>query len=82
MVYRPQLPPNIDTVDELRRVLEVELDRLVQSVPELEEIILSPLHRAPDKPRDGMVVYADGTDWNPGSGQGLYERRGGAWVKL
>lgn len=31
---------------------------------------------------DGMVVYADGTSWNPGSGEGLYERRAGAWQKL
>lgn len=31
---------------------------------------------------DGMVVYADGTVWNPGSGEGLYERRAGAWQKL
>ena len=30
----------------------------------------------------GMVVYADGTDWNPGSGQGLYRRNvaNSAWV--
>jgi len=26
----------------------------------------------PPKPRVGMVVYADGTHWNPGSGEGVY----------
>lgn len=82
MVYTPKFPSNITTVDALRQALTSELEKLVQSLPEQEEIVLSPLYRAPDKPRDGMVVFADGTHWNPGSGQGLYERRGGAWVKL
>lgn len=31
---------------------------------------------------DGMIVYADGTLWNPGSGEGFYGRENGAWVKL
>jgi len=35
---------------------------------------------APPKPlKEGMVVLADGTTWNPGSGAGLYLYRGGAW---
>lgn len=37
----------------------------------------------PDRPRAGMVVYADGTNWNPGSGEGLYiYKSGGSWVLL
>lgn len=28
-------------------------------------------HVAPDKPRDGLF-YADGSDWDPGSGKGIY----------
>jgi hypothetical protein len=31
---------------------------------------------------EGLVAFANGTDWNPGSGAGLYEYRGGAWNKL
>lgn len=31
---------------------------------------------------DGLLVYADGTSWNPGSGAGFYGREGAAWVKL
>jgi len=38
------------------------------------------LTSAPDKPRRGLVVYADGTDWNPGSGEGLYRYNGSTWV--
>ena len=37
---------------------------------------------APDKPRTGDIRYADGTDWNPGSGEGIYFYNGTAWVNL
>lgn len=36
----------------------------------------------PEKPQNGIVVYADGTNWNPGSGEGFYGYEAGAWVKL
>src|SRR3990167_3465543 len=36
----------------------------------------------PVKLEEGMIRYADGTNWNPGSGIGLYQYRGSAWVKL
>lgn len=34
------------------------------------------------RPREGMLAFADGTNWNPGSGQGIYAYYGAAWVKL
>ena len=38
---------------------------------------------APEKPRHGMIRYADGSNWNPGSGEGIYFfNSGGTWVKL
>ena len=39
---------------------------------------------APEKPRQGMIRYADGSNWNPnGTGEGIYfYNSGGAWVKL
>jgi hypothetical protein len=82
MVYKPSIPTNITDVEELRRVVEVELEKLVNSLPEQEEIVFRPFFVAPTKPREGMVVYADGVSWNPGSGAGTYEYRGGAWRKL
>lgn len=36
----------------------------------------------PNKPREGLLVYADGTEWNPGSGKGVYVHNGTTWVKL
>lgn len=41
-------------------------------------------HSAPTKTWAGLVVYADGTNWNPGSGEGIYRRNAAnaAWVFL
>lgn len=36
----------------------------------------------PSNKPEGTLAFADGTVWNPGSGAGLYERRGGTWNKL
>lgn len=45
-------------------------------------ITLSVLGAEPSKPINGMIVYADGTAWDPGSGAGVYARVSGAWTKL
>ena len=47
-----------------------------------EELVI--LHAAPTRTRKGMLVYADGTDWDPGSGAGVYRRNeaNSAWVHL
>lgn len=39
-----------------------------------------PLAAAPTNPAIGMVVYANGTGWNPGNGAGLYLFKAGGWV--
>lgn len=39
-------------------------------------------HVEPVRPRAGMVVYADGSDWDPGGGEGIYAYHGGAWNLL
>jgi hypothetical protein len=47
-----------------------------------DTVVLESQHNEPPKPLEGMLVLADGTDWDPGSGEGFYGYRGGAWVKL
>ncbi len=49
---------------------------------EQQALELRASHVAPSKPRTGMIVYADGTDWDPGSGAGAYTWDGSAWVLL
>ena len=43
---------------------------------------LQTLHAVPKRLRAGMVVLADGTDWDPGAGAGFYGYYGAAWHKL
>ena len=41
------------------------------------------LHAEPARPREGKVVYADGTDWAPDvNGPGLFVYDGSGWVRL
>lgn len=42
--------------------------------------LFKPLAAAPTNPVIGMVVYANGTNWNPGSGEGLYVMKSGGWT--
>jgi hypothetical protein len=38
-------------------------------------------HDEPQRPRVGMLAYADGSDWNPRLGEGLYAYDGAAWIR-
>lgn len=44
---------------------------------------LTILYAAPEKPQAGLLVYADGTVWDPGSGEGVYRYSlGNTWEFL
>lgn len=51
-------------------------------VMELPYLLLVPQHVEPVKLYEGVVAHADGSDWNPGHGAGLYEYTDGEWVPL
>ena len=59
--------------------VQAELQRVAQLVMELGEHLWVEEFEEPVKPRKGMVRFADGTTWNPGSGAGLYLYNGAAW---
>lgn len=83
VLYLPQTaPPNIQTIDELRQWIEEELRRLANVLTVVDDVTFKVTYAAPPGPVAGMVVFADGTTWNPGSGRGLYEYRLNSWVKL
>lgn len=78
MNYKPLNPPS-DAKD-LPAFLMQELQRISDAgVSAVDLMKLSVQHRAPKKYGDGTLVLADGTDWNPGSGGGVYCYRAGAW---
>jgi hypothetical protein len=71
------------SASEVLDYLESELEKLSETLNEMGEFLqLKQLHVEPEKPRAGMVVLADGTDWDPGSGAGFYGYYGAAWAKL
>jgi hypothetical protein len=45
-------------------------------------MLLATSYVAPPKIMNGMVVLADGVQWDPGSGAGFYGYRNGAWQLL
>ena len=59
-----------------------EFQALEQSFFDLDMIQLKETHVAPVRPRVGMTLLADGTDWDPGAGQGVYTYYNGAWRRL
>lgn len=62
--------------------VEEELRKVDASLNEIDNLTLEELHAEPVKPRTGMVVLADGTDWNPGAGGGYYGFFGIGWTPL
>lgn len=83
MRYVPKTVP-LNTPPGLRDWLASELRRIARSMvePVADIYTLEPLAAEPTRRADGMIVYANGTDWNPGSGAGFYGYQAGAWVKL
>lgn len=68
---------------DLARYLQNLAQELKEELTNLRETLNKVHHVAPAKPREGMLRFADGTDWNPGgTGSGFYQYKGGAWVKL
>lgn len=74
-------PPQATTVQELVRYLETELRAVYQALAETDAVDLRVTNREPERPRDGMIVYADGTNWDPGNGRGIYIYDNG-WTRL
>lgn len=80
MPYKSRKITSIDTsgdpkkltssVIDLAKHCEDEFAQVASSLQDIMQLQVSFV--APTKPRTGMVVYADGTHWNPGSGEGVY----------
>jgi len=82
MAYEPENPGLIDSFEGMCEYIYRELRRVSDATLSVENVRLAELHVAPDKPREGMIVLADGTDWDPGSGAGFYGYRGSSWTLL
>lgn len=76
--------PNVVPAEYDAEFFRQELERVAITVQELEPpwVILDPQDNEPSKIKAGMVVNADGTNWNPGYGAGLYLYIGSGWKPL
>ena len=81
MPYRKNnVPPD---ASQLPAYLDQELSEIERAQNEPVFVLqLAVSNKPPAKLRAGMVVEADGVNWNPGSGAGTYVYRAGAWVKI
>ena len=78
---KSQSPASLGTGDLERRVALVE--QTLDTLSVKPAIQVEARHVEPEKPRDGMIVLADGTDWNPGGGgEGFYVYYNATWTKL
>jgi|TARA_R110000824_G_scaffold85026_2_gene211569 hypothetical protein len=78
--YQPG-PPPLNPQD-IPIYLTNELNRIGEVIFNLSNLRLEEAFVVPDKPRNGQLEYADGTDWNPGAGVGIYWFNGSSWTKL
>jgi hypothetical protein len=75
--YQPGEPPSDPS--QLPRYLREEFAKIKAALDALADGFDLPVYAPPAKPRAGMRRYADGTQWNPGSGAGLYRFDGATW---
>jgi len=81
-IYSVEEPPNTEDVDTIVGWVLKELQKVKNQFGETISLELRLRGSAPQKPREGMIVAADGTNWNPGGGKGVYTWLAGAWVKM
>lgn len=81
-MYQPQLITAGD-LETLKMQLRQEFATIAREQAQPSDYMaLNTLYAAPKRIFDGMVILADGTSFDPGSGAGVYARVAGAWVKL
>jgi hypothetical protein len=68
MPWTPKKPP--DNPDDLSSYLDDELSSISSAVNQ-GFVELQVQYKLPTKPVPGLIVYADGTRWNPANGEGI-----------
>lgn len=84
-LYVPETQPFFHDLEELRTWLTLELQRLADGNEALFRnplpISFAPPSKLPDASEEILFAFADGVEWDPGSGRGLY-LYDGVWKKL
>jgi hypothetical protein len=78
--YRREVPRD---PGQLPDYLRQELERLQFELNNAQELLrVAKTNTTPDRPRTGDIRYADGTNWNPDAGAGVYVFNGTSWVRI
>jgi metal-dependent HD superfamily phosphatase/phosphodiesterase len=70
--YSPGTVPRFQNNDQIATFLYDELQKIKSAFDCAIAKHVDEWHAVPERVENGMVVIADGTDWNPGSGRGVY----------
>ena len=82
LIYVPEAITSPVSLEDLAAQVGRELERIsAVSIVGLARQVEA-LNAAPTRVFDGMTVLADGVNWNPGAGAGVYTYYGAAWNKL
>ena len=81
-VTRYEPGPLPESVEDLGIYVITEFKRLGNILFNQSVMRLEQTNTAPETPRIGDIRLADGTNWNPGSGAGIYFYNGTAWTQL
>ena len=76
MAWTPEPTANIDLEDDPKKLvahyLQTINDQFRAQNDSVDRVRFTKFAAQPAKPELGSIYYADGTNWNPGSGEGLY----------
>ncbi len=81
-MYSPKQPLGTDVLKDVSDWAYDEFKEIEKGFQNLEQIRIAESFVEPAKKRDGDMAFADGTDWDPGDGRGMYVYFGGAWNKM
>lgn len=77
----PPLTMDAGSFQNFANWVEQELGAVSREMGETTVLELRVSYREPERPRSGMLVCADGAEWDPvGAGGGLHVYFNGAWV--
>lgn len=82
MAYRRSTLLDPGTLEGLVDFLMNELTALEREQFVLDGRTLPLLYAEPTRLREGLLAFADGTQWNPGSGKGVYVYYNSTWNRL
>lgn len=78
--YQPgEVPSDVAAIP---RFLREEMAKIKAAIDAVADGFAPVVYSPPAKPREGMFRNADGVQWNPGSGPGLYRFDGVSWQFL